>query len=63
MNELKPCPFCGGKAELVKIPITPFPDKYYVRCSMKNDCVVAVHTFKGGTAEEAVADWNRRAET
>lgn len=61
MTELKPCPFCGGKAELIKIPVSPYPDKYYVRCSNQNDCKVAAHTYMGGTAEEAIEDWNRRA--
>ena len=63
MDKLRPCPFCGGKAELIKIPVPPYPDKYYVRCSNQNDCKVAVHTYRGGTAEEAIEDWNRRAET
>lgn len=57
--KLKRCPFCGGEAELFKIPVPPYPDKYYVRCN-NPDCKVAVHTYRGGTAEETIEEWNWR---
>ncbi len=61
MSILKKCPFCGGEAELIKIPVPPYGDRYYVRCAIRNDCEIAVHTCDGRTAEEAIEAWNRRA--
>ena len=64
MTELKPCPFCGGKAEIIEHDNMPvlawfgyFPDHYYsVRCS--NEHGVALSGFR--SIEEAVKYWNRR---
>lgn len=55
MNELKTCPFCGRKAELIGVPKTEAL-KYVVLCK---DCC---NTFPHNTEEEAVEAWNRRAE-
>ena len=52
MDELKPCPFCGGEAE------------YYSDCDMvKVHCSVCGANTSGwfDEPEEATADWNRRA--
>jgi hypothetical protein len=27
MNEIKPCPFCGGEADLITVPYSRYPDK------------------------------------
>jgi Lar family restriction alleviation protein len=51
--ELKPCPFCGGKAEMV----SDFDDEHYVYCI---GCKGGWKTME--TPEEAAAEWNRRAE-
>jgi Lar family restriction alleviation protein len=51
--ELKPCPFCGGKAEMV----SDFDDEHYVYCS---GCKGGWKTME--TPEEAAEAWNRRVE-
>lgn len=63
MEELKPCPFCGSKAILRKVATGRNRSgyEYYVRCYNLN-CTVYVHTFYRDTEDEAVENWNRRAE-
>ena len=63
MDELKPCPFCGGEAVLKKVLIGVCPDdyEYYVKCD-NIICSVYLATCNRPTAEEATEDWNRRAE-
>lgn len=49
-EELKPCPFCGGEAEVVFIK-----EELYVRC---RECgAVGANTFN---TEDVIAAWNRR---
>lgn len=56
MTELKPCPFCGGKAKLHNEVFAEFCVKvFYVQCT---NC--GVRTMKDGFTEYAVKDWNRR---
>jgi Lar family restriction alleviation protein len=52
-EELKPCPFCGGKAEMV----SDFDDEHYVYCT---GCKGGWKTME--TPEEAAEAWNRRVE-
>ena len=58
-RELKPCPFCGGEAEIVFQPATMFTfDVYYVCCK---GC--GVSTVRSARKRYQAADmWNRRAE-
>ena len=49
MMELKPCPFCGGKAILYT--------HYFCICS---ECQASTRAY--GTPEETVEAWNRRAK-
>ena len=53
-EKLKPCPFCGGEAEIVEDRL--YSDDYYAgRC--KSCAATSIFEF---TKEEAVAAWNRR---
>lgn len=61
---LKPCPFCGGKAERKEtekyIGLGRSIPQYYIRCG-NEDCSLYVATCNRDTEEEAVEIWNRRA--
>lgn len=51
MEDLKKCPFCGGKAEIVGYKI------FWVICK---ECTAETKSFD--TREEAIDAWNRRVE-
>ena len=55
-NRLKPCPFCGGQAELTKF-YNGECDKYIVQCQNPN---CQAETTCSDEAEDVVAIWNRR---
>jgi hypothetical protein len=48
---LKPCPFCGGRAVL---------HSRYVACIDTEECGAMKCTPRAHTKEETVAAWNRR---
>ena len=55
-TKLKPCPFCGGEAEIIRYCDGPIV-YYYASCKecySTSGCVV--------TKEDAVYVWNRRME-
>ena len=55
ITELKPCPFCGGKAKH-----RVMDDGYhYVICN--GDCKVMPATLRYGSEVEAILVWNTRA--
>lgn len=61
-NDLKPCPFCGGKARLKVcnkyfIVADKNIDCYLVQCDEK-DC--GCGTSYESTVDKAAASWNRR---
>ena len=61
MAELKPCPFCGGEAQLVKRKFKtgfyPGGGTYYVHCKV---CLMTTQPRK--KAECVIEIWNRRVE-
>ena len=59
MSELKPCPFCGGKA-VMETFTTAFEKvpRYRVRCA---GCRVSLD-WEWWSAEEAKDAWNRRTD-
>jgi hypothetical protein len=65
-NNLKPCPFCGGEAEKLQMPINEEIDGsgkdiiYYIAGCMKADCLGCHGTYLE-TQEEADRLWNTRS--
>lgn len=55
---LKPCPFCGGKAEVIFLP--EYKYKPYATTCVTGGCMAAIFPLR--TPEEAEEKWNRRAE-
>ena len=55
VKELKPCPFCGGSAQMMQ-DIRPF----FAEC-MERGC--DTYGPSGNTPADAIAAWNRRATT
>lgn len=64
MDELKPCPFCGGEASFKKHSFyydkeRSFSDNTYgISC---NNCFAESYQFYQ-TKEKAIEAWNRRVE-
>lgn len=56
MEDLKPCPFCDGEAEVNYVDLGGYEDGYEVRCP---DCGCGTDYFY--TKQEAIEAWNRRA--
>lgn len=61
MEDLKPCPFCGGKAFSVKHVVDNREPDYYVECGT-DGCQMCLGGLCYQTEEESIAAWNRRAE-
>lgn len=68
MSELKPCPFCGGEAEIVKRDVEPQGDPWYgkkielfVGCKECGACLFDECFHEGfGSEEQAMSAWNKR---
>lgn len=63
-EELKKCPFCGGKAQLISAKANAAGTKfvYGVHCiNPKCMCIAFTRNFDNG--EDAVKAWNERGET
>ena len=60
MEELKPCRFCGGRAELFRVDIKDKPEPFYaVRCATRLECYRLSRAYK--TPEQATQVWNEKA--
>lgn len=59
--DLKPCPFCGGKAKIDEWHNFD-KDLFTVECACNNKCNVRPMTHFCKTEQEAIEAWNRRAE-
>ena len=59
MEELKPCPFCGGEAQIVSKPYEP---KFCVGCDDDTCLGFSGLGWLYDSGQEAAAAWNRRAE-
>ena len=57
--ELKPCPFCGGVAEVQDITRHIENNSIVVRCSR---CGVSTKPFNDNRLPLALEAWNRRAD-
>ena len=57
-DELKPCPFCGGMAEIVIIRYHIHDDSLIVvRCSR---CISGTRIFNEQKVDAAISAWNTR---
>ena len=59
MNELKPCPFCGGEAKYIYS--MPYNAVQCKKCKVFGKTVVDSYEQKDGKAE-AIEAWNRRTD-
>ena len=66
MTELKPCPFCGGKAKIYATTTGTCPNhaKHYCYCGK---CFASGKSFSdfendGSSVFKAIEAWNRRAD-
>lgn len=57
--ELKPCPFCGGKAEILKM--ASFGKELFTVSCCTGGCMANISWVVGKTT--AIAAWNRRTES
>lgn len=58
MDKLKPCPFCGGKAEVLINEYSDSSKEYLVACT---ECDGMVERWRK-TEKEAIEQWNRRTK-
>lgn len=62
-DELKPCPFCGGEAEIVTLDIWDKNAPVGVGCSMCPVILAEYSDYKRfATEADAIEAWNTRAE-
>ena len=59
--DLKPCPFCGGKASVFRVILEDGTPRYEVDCE-NIDCEISACTSLHATRQEAADVWNKRWE-
>ena len=59
MEELKACPFCGGKAEILKKTDKYIPDRFYPSCTVVH-CIGRNRKVYFPTEATATKAWNIR---
>lgn len=59
MNDLKPCPFCGGEAKLRYS--MPYNAVFCKKCKSWGKTVIDTYE-QGDGKKEAIEAWNRRAK-
>ena len=59
MIELKPCPFCGGKARVCNFHYSLLRDEPKDFCVICYDCSASSYHY-ANKPEEAIEAWNRR---
>ena len=60
MDELKPCPFCGGNAMIIANRHRHDQTTFYVKCNNIN-CGVIPETYEVNSINYAIEIWNGRA--
>ena len=60
-DELKPCPFCGGKPTFVHATSEDIGNGYVCRTLAVISCDQCMFDMTGETDEDAAAAWNARA--
>lgn len=61
MNELKPCPFCGGESRLHEHPPVCSITGYWVECS-NGGCPVGPVSHAFDSRQDAIDAWNNRPD-
>jgi Lar family restriction alleviation protein len=63
-EELKPCPFCGGKPYIIQEEdcFGNKLDEYEIGCNNRK-CKMTVYTNEVGSKKRAIAAWNKRVTT
>ena len=63
MQEIKPCPFCGGKASICDRCISPTGKVFFIMCE-KSECHGNITDLNVNyTKQEAIKAWNTRQPT
>ena len=57
--QVKPCPFCGGEAQVNTCTSTWW--KFEATCANEQTCFVARASVKGHGRDDVIAEWNTRA--
>lgn len=59
MTELKPCPFCGGKARLF---VNGGVRVICSKCGVSTKILTDELEYSSNAVETVIVDWNRRAD-